>query len=75
MRQKIVLGKRAVPLRVNLLNGTSFVTRYKIIIKKDLPGNISVPRTRTISPRNKRKRKKKVRFSLIITPIGTEQEE
>ena len=53
MRRKIVLGRQAVPLRVNLLNGTSFVVRYERISRKNLLGNISVLRTRTIGPRNK----------------------
>ena len=52
MKQKIVLGKRAVPLRVNLPNGTSFVARYEKLSRKNLPWNISVSRQRTIGPRN-----------------------
>ena len=62
MRQKIVLGKQPVSLRVNLPNGTSFVARYEKISRKTLPGNISVSRTRTIGPRKKR------RFALANTP-------
>ena len=58
MRQKIVLGRRAIPLRVNLPDGTSFVSRYERISRKNLPKNISVSRTRTIGPRNKQKTKK-----------------
>ena len=57
MRRKIVLGRQAVPLRVNLLNSTSFVVRYERISRKNLLGNISVLRTRTIGPRNKQKTK------------------
>ena len=68
MKQKIVLGKRAVPLRVNLPNGTSFVARYERISRKNLPWNISVSRQRTIGPRNIQKWKKKVRFALANTP-------
>ena len=56
MRQKIVLGKWAVPLRVNLPNGTSFVERYERISWKTLPGNISLSRIRTIDPRNKKEK-------------------
>ena len=55
MKQKTVLGKRAVPLRVNLPNGTSFVARYERIRRKNLPWNISVSRKRTIGPRNTEK--------------------
>ena len=67
--KNIVLGRRAVPLRVNLPKGTSFVARYKRISRKNLPENISMSRTRTIGPRNKEKKnKKKVRFALENTP-------
>ena len=67
---KIILVKQAVPLRVKLPNGTkSFVARYKRIGSKNLPGNISVSRTRTIGPHNMQKRKKKVRFALADTPM------
>ena len=38
MRQKIVLEKYAIPLKVNLPNGTSFVARYERISRKNLPG-------------------------------------
>ena len=53
MRENIVLGQRAVPIAVNLPNGTSFVSRYKRISRKQLPGNIRVPRTRTVGPRKR----------------------
>ena len=71
--KNIVLGRRAVPLRVNLPKGTSFVARYKRISRKNLPKNISMSRTRTIGPRNKEKKQqknkeKKVRFALENTP-------
>ena len=68
MRQKIVLRRRAVPLKVTLPNGTFFATRYKRISKKNLPGNIRVANAHTIGPRRKRSRKKKVRFALANTP-------
>ena len=68
MREKIVLRRRPVPVAVNLPNGTSFVSRYERISRKQLPGNIHVSRTRTVGPRNKRKTKKKVRFGLANTP-------
>ena len=55
---------------MKLPNGTkSFVARYKRISSKNLPGNISVSRTRTIGPNNIRKMKKKVRFALADTPM------
>ena len=56
MREKIVLRRRSVPVAVNLPNSTSFVSRYERISRKELPGNISVSRTRT------------VRFALANTP-------
>ena len=68
MRAKIVLGCPAVPKRVRLPNGTSFVARYERTSRKNLPGNIRV--TRTVGPRNKRqtrvKKKGKVQFSKYI---------
>ena len=54
MREKIVLGRRAVPARVRLPNGTSFIARYKRISRKNLPGNIRVTKTRTVGPKNMR---------------------
>ena len=67
MREKIVLHRRLVPVALNLPNGTSFVSRYERISRKQLPGNIRVSRTATAGPRNKRKTKKKVRFALPDT--------
>ena len=70
MREKIVLGRRAVPLRVTLPNGTS-VSRYERISRKNLPGNVTVLRTRTFGPRNKQQTKtkqKKVKFALANKP-------
>ena len=61
MRQKILLGRRAVPKRVRLPNSTSFVARYERISRKSLPGNIRITKTRTIGPRNKRKTRVKKR--------------
>ena len=71
MREKIVLGRRAVPKRVRLPDGTSFVARYERISRSSLPGNIRVTRTRTVGPRNRRApriKKKRVRFNLANTP-------
>ena len=67
MKEKIVLHWHAVPVTAKLPNGTSFVSRYKRISRKQLPGNIRVSRTRTIVPRNRRKTNKKVRFPLLNT--------
>ena len=71
MRQKIVLGCRAVPKRVRLPDGTSSVARYERISRKNLPGNITVTKTRTVGPRNRQKartKKKRVRFNLANRP-------
>ena len=68
MREKTALLRRPVPVAVNLPNGTSFVSRYERISRKQLPGNIRVSRTRTDGPRNKRETTKKVRFTLANTP-------
>ena len=48
MRQKILLGRCAVPKQVRLPDGTSFVARYERISRKNLPGNRRVTKTRTI---------------------------
>ena len=53
MREKIVLDRRAVPKRVRLPDGTSFIARYERISRSSLPGNIRVTRTRTVGPRNR----------------------
>ena len=71
MRQKILFGRRAVPKRVRLPDGTSFVARYERISRKSLPGNIRVTKTRTTGPRNRRTataKKENVRFNLANTP-------
>ena len=68
MRQKIVVRRRIVPLKVILPKGTSFAARYKRISKRNLPDNIRVTRTRTTGLRKRRTRKKKVRFALVNTP-------
>ena len=68
MRQKTVLLRRTVSLNVTLLNSTSFAAWYERISRKNLPGNTTVTRTRTIGPQKKRTRKKKARFALENTP-------
>ena len=59
MRDKI-LDRRPVPVAVNSPSGTSFMSRYKRISRKQLPGNIRVTKTKTISPRKKPKTKVQV---------------
>ena len=68
MRQKIVLRRQAVSKQVILPNGTSFMAKYERMSRKNLLGNIRVTRTRTIGPRKRRVRKKRMRFSLANTP-------
>ena len=75
MRDKILLHRRPVPVALNLPNDTSFVSRYERISRKQLPGNIRVTRTRTISPRKKPKTKKKARFNLANAPTLDGQKE
>ena len=71
MREKIVLGRCAVPKGVRLPDSTSFIARYKRISRSSLPGNIRVTGKRTVGPRNRqapRIKKKRVRFDLVNTP-------
>ena len=68
MRQKIILRQQAVSKQVTLPNGTSFMAQYERMSRKNLPGNIRAPRIRTIGPRKRRVRKKRVRFALPNTP-------
>ena len=75
MRDKILLHRRPVPVALNLPNDTSFVSRYERVSRKQLPGNIRVTRTRTISPRKKPKTKKKARFNLANAPTPDGQKE
>ena len=67
MRQKIVLRRRAVPLNITLPNNTTFAAKYERISRMNLPGNIRVTKPRTIGPRKKHTRKKKVMFNLANT--------
>ena len=75
MRQKIVLRRRAVPLNITLLNGTTFAARYERTSSKNLPGNITITRTRTIGPQKRRIRKKKCSLLWQIQLLRTGQEE
>ena len=70
MREKIVLGCRAVAKGVRLPDGTSFVCQRERISRSSFPGNIRVTRTRTVGPRNRRApriKKKRVRLNLAKT--------
>ena len=51
MREKIVSRRRPTPKIVNLPNGTSFVSRYERISRKELPRNIRVTRARKVGLR------------------------
>ena len=75
MRQKIVLRRRAVPLNITLLNGTTFAARYERTSSKNLPGSIRITRTRTIGPQKRRIRKKKCSLLWQIQLLRTGQEE
>ena len=75
MRQKPVLRRRAVPLNVTLLNGTTFPARYERTSSKNLPVNIRITRTRTIGPQKRRTRKKKCGLLWQIQLLRTGQEE
>ena len=44
-KENYAMGKLAVPKRVNLPNGRSFVARYERIKRADLPPNIRMRRT------------------------------
>ena len=67
MRQNVLLRRRVTPQRVRLPNGTSFLPRYERVSRKNLPSNVTIRRTRTIGPRSRQIRKKKVRFAPSTT--------
>ena len=75
MRQKPVLRRRAVPLNVTLLNGTTFPASYERTSSKNLPVNIRITRTRTIGLQKRRTRKKKCGLLWQIQLLRTGQEE
>ena len=62
MRQNVLLRRCVTPQRVRLPNGILFLARYERVSRKNLPSNVTIRRTRTIGPRNRQIRKKKVRF-------------
>ena len=56
-KKNIILRKRRAPVQINLPNGRSFTSRWKIISRKQLPININVARSRAIGPRRQIKNK------------------
>ena len=67
MRQNVSLRCRLTPQRVPLPNGRTFRASYERVSPKNLPGKVTIRRTRTIGPRNRVVRKKKVRFAPSAT--------
>ena len=67
MRQNVLLRRRVTPQRVRLPNGTLFLARYERVSRKNLPSNVTIRRARTIGPRSRQIRKKKVRFAPSTT--------
>ena len=67
MRQNVLLRRCVTPQRVRLPNGTLFLARYERVSRKNLPSNVTIRRTRTIGPRNRQIRKKKVSFEPSTT--------
>ena len=56
-RDKILLRRRVTPQRVTLPNGQSFVAKYEMVSRKNLPRNVIIKRAQEIGPRRQRKRK------------------
>ena len=56
-RDKILLRRRVTPQRVTLPNGQSFVAKYEMVSRKNLPRNVIIKRAQQIGPRRQRKRK------------------
>ena len=59
-KENYAMRKLAVPKRVTLPNGRSFVARYEKIKRADLPPNIRMRRTyrQRAAPRNRRRRQR-----------------
>ena len=51
VKKHIILRKRPTPVRINLPNGRSFMSRWERISRKQLPINIRVTQNRTIGLR------------------------
>ena len=58
-RDRIIMIKRAIPKRVTLPNGRTFLARYRRATSDDLPPNISLPRIykERAAPKGKRRRR------------------
>lgn len=69
MKQNVLVKRSVMPQRVCLLNDTSFIVKYERVSRKNLPSNMTIRQTKTIGPRNRRTRKKKVRFPYTATKI------
>ena len=69
MRQNILLRRHVTRSRVLLPKGTSFLSRYERVSRRNLKSSIAIIRTRTIGPRNRRtiNTTKQLRF-VIDTP-------
>ena len=52
MRETIILGRSATPRQITLPNGETLVARYERTIRKNLPRNVTVRRTRQTGARN-----------------------
>ena len=67
MKQNVLVKRSVMPQRVCLLNDTSFIVKYERVSRKNLPSNMTIRQTKTTGPRNRRTRKKKVRFPYTAT--------
>ena len=56
-KKNYAIMKLNVPKRVTLLNGRTFVVRYKRIPRDQLPPNIVMRRTQRAAPRGRRRRR------------------
>ena len=59
-KDRIVMIKRAVPKRVKLPNGRTFLARYKRATRNDLPANVNLIRLykQKAAPKGKRRKQK-----------------
>ena len=53
VKKHMILRKRRAPAQMSLPNGRSFTSRWERIIRKQLPINIKVAKSRTKGPRRK----------------------
>ena len=71
MREKILLRRCVAPKRVTLPNGQSFVTRYEIVSRKNLPRNIRIKKVQKIGLRQRRRTQKGGSIIENIVKLGT----